>query len=149
MNWILLIKHLLILRLRDAELLKAWLLSLISFTSSKYDSDEVWKEDLINDLKVCPQRLAFEKLLNDEFDYINRSIIVEDGTDGDVTIWSNNETILIAGNTTPVVFVTPMSETSVGSDVIIKIPTYLEAATIMSYCKRYLFVGIGIKIINI
>ena len=90
MNWDSLIKLLLPIRLRAAKLLIEFLLALTKVTRSKFDSDFAWVQNLIK-LKYTSQVQAMVQLLNDKFDPVNRTIVIEDGTDGNVSICSNGD----------------------------------------------------------
>jgi len=150
MNWHSLIKLLLPIRLRTAKLLIALLSALTAVTRNRFDSDYAWVQNLIKELKYTSQVQAMVKLLNDKFDPINRSIIIEDGTDGNVSLWGDvSPWIVIAGTTSNIVIAYPHSLTSVGLDFVVKVPFYLNKDIVRGFVKRYVSCGVGFEVINL
>lgn len=151
MNWNLFIKLLLPIRLRLALLLIALLEALTKVTRSKYDSDLSWVQNLIIDLKYTSQVQAMVLLLNDKFDPISRTIVIVDGTDGNVTLYSNDNLsyIKIAGESTNVVVARNEENCTVGTDFIVKVPLYVNKDIVRLFVKRYVFAGVGFMVINL
>lgn len=149
MNWNLLIKLLLPIKLRTAKLLIALLVSMTNVTRNKYDSDFEWVQNLIKELKYTSQVKAMTMLLNDKFDPINRQIVILDETQTNVSLWgTENPYIIIAGVTSNIVLVTPQELTSVGLDFVVRVPFYANKDIVRSFIRRYIFAGVGFKIIN-
>lgn len=150
MNWNDLFKLLLLIRLRTAKLLIALLSALTKFTRSKYDSDFEWVQNLIKELKYTSQVKAMVQLLNDEFDPINRSIIILDGTEANVTIWGSiSPDIVIAGETENIEFITPDELSTVGVDFFVKVPFYVNKDVVSTFIRRYIFAGVAFEIENL
>lgn len=153
MNWDSLIKLLLPIRLRAAKLLIAFLLALTKVTRSKFDSDFAWVQNLIIDLKYTSQVQAMVQLLNDKFDPVSRTIVIEDGTDGNVSICSNGDEDVdyrvIAGENENVFFGINEEDTSVGQDFIVRVPMYVDKDIIRVFIKRYAFAGVGFTILDL
>lgn len=150
MNWRVLIQLILLIRLRTANLLIAFLLALTKVTRSRFDSDFAWVQNLIKELKYTSQVKAMVQLLNDEFDPINRNIIILDGTEANVTLWGSiSPDIIIAGTINNIIVVSPDELSSVGLDFIIKVPLYINKDIVRAFIKRYVFAGVNFKIENI
>lgn len=150
MNWNVFLKLLLLIRLRVAKFLIALLSALTKVTRSKYDADFAWVQNLIKELKYTSQVQAMVKLLNDKFDPINRSITIEDGSDGNVSLWGTvSPWIVIAGTTSNIVIAHPKSQTSVGLDFVVKVPFYINKDVVRSFVKRYVFCGVGFQVVNL
>lgn len=151
MNWDSLIKLLLPIRLRAAKLLIAFLLALTKVTRSKFDLDYQWVQNLITDLKYTSQVQAMVQLLNDKFDPVSRTIVIEDGTDGNVTLYSNEnlDYIKIAGESANIVIARNEEDCTVGIDFIVKVPLYVDKDVVRIFIKRYVFAGVGFLVIDL
>lgn len=94
--------------------------------------------------------MAMVQLLNDRFDPTSRSIVIEDGTEGNVTLWGNYPPYsIIGGSSSNIVFVFPDGISDVGVDFIVKVPAYVGKSEIRVFIKRYVFAGIEFKVINL
>ena len=150
MNWNVFIKLLLLIKLRAAKFLIVLLLALTTVTRNRFDSDFEWVENLIKELKYTSQVKAMVQLLNDEFDPINRSIVILDGTEANVTFWGAvSPDIVIAGSTEDIVFITPDELSTVGVDFIVKVPLYVNKDVVSTFIRRYIFAGIAFEIENL
>ncbi len=153
MNWDTFFKLLLPIRLRAAKLLIAFLLALTKVTRSNFDSDFTWVQNLIIDLKYTSQVQAMAQLLNDKFDPISRTIVIVDGTDGNVSLCSNGDEDVdykvIAGENENVFIGINEEDTSVGLDFIVKVPQYVDKDVIRVFIKRYAFAGIGFSVVDL
>lgn len=150
MNWNVFFKLLLPIRLRAAKFLIALLLALTAVTRNRFDADYVWVQNLIKELKYTSQVKAMVQLLNDEFDPINRSIIILDGTEANVTFWGEvSPDIVIAGETDSIQFITPDELSTVGVDFVVKVPFYVNKDVVSTFIRRYIFAGVAFEIENL
>lgn len=149
-NWNVFFQLLLPIRLRTAKLLVALLSALTKVTRSRFDSDFVWVQNLIKELKYTSQVKSMVQLLNDEFDPINRSIIILDGTEANVTFWGVvSPDIVIAGETENIEFITPDELSTVGVDFVVKVPLYVNKDVVSTFIRRYIFAGVAFEIENL
>lgn len=150
MNWNVFIKLLLLIKLRAAKFLIVLLLALTTVTRNRFDADFEWVQNLIKELKYTSQVKAMVQLLNDEFDLINRSIVILDGTEANVTLWASvSPHIVIAGTTNNIIIVSPDELSSVGLDFVIEVPLYINKDIVRAFIKRYVFAGVKFNIENI
>lgn len=151
MNWNVFLKLLLPIRLRLAALLIALLSALTACSRRRFDLDLIWVEALILDLKYTSQVLAMVKLLNDKFDPTSRSIVIEDGTEGNVTLWGNEnlDYVRLVNENNNILIVRNEEDCSVGVDFVVRVPLYVNKDNVRLFLKRYVFAGVGFKVINL
>ena len=152
MLWDILIKLLLPSSLRNGEVLHAFLMSFCKPIMSRYDSDKLYIDNWLDELKYTSQIKSFQKLLNDEFDYNLRRIIIIDGTEGNVSLFSSEGGNFIKlcppdNLATPenIVYIVPESLTTIGEDAIIKYPAGIDLDRLKAFVRRYVFAGVGIS----
>jgi hypothetical protein len=149
MNWETLVKLLLPIKLRASLLLISLLTAVTKVTRNKYDLDYQWVQNLITDLKYTSQVQAMVELINDKFDPISRRIEILDETETNVTIWGNKDPyIIIAGVESNIVMVIPDNLTTVGLDFVVQVHASVNTELLSKYIKRYVFAGVGFKIIH-
>lgn len=151
MFWDILIKLLLPSALRGGEVLRAFLMSISKPIMSRYDSDKLYIDNWLNELKYTSQILSFQKLLNDEFDYNLRRIIIIDGTEGNVSLFSPESGNFIKlcppdslATANSIVYIVPEPLTTIGEDAIIKYPAGIDLERLKAFVRRYMFAGVGI-----
>lgn len=151
MNWNILISLLLPIRLRVASLLIALLSSLTKYSRRMFDLDFAWVNALVHELRYTSQVKAMLMLLNDKFDLAERRIIISDETSGNVTLYSNDDLdyIVIASENTNICIARNEESCSVGLDFVVKVPLGVDKEAVRLYIKRYIFAGIGFKVINL
>lgn len=153
MNWNVFIKLLLPIRYRVAKLLIAVLSALTKVARSNYDNDFAWVQNLIMELKYTSQVKSMIQLLNDKFDPISRVIVIEDGTDGNVSIVGDVEDDIdlwvMAGEDENIFIARNEDDTSVGDDFIVKVPSYVSCECVKMFIRRYIFAGVGFKVVNL
>lgn len=111
---------------------------------------EVWKDGVVDDMRVIGQRTPIESLLRNKF---GAGISIEGYEPSNIVYFNSepNASESVDGRypgtaREDAVFMTPMSFVDIGADFVVRVPEGVNADEVAAMLARYVFQGIKFKV---
>lgn len=130
-------------------MLFAVLWALTYYTRKKYDEEREEIHSQVQDLRYTSQIKVIKELLKKKF---GEGIEIEDSSQSNITLMYKNDLqerrTFIGGSTQETrFFARPRSESNIGEDFTVKVPTGIDKKKVEDLINKYVFYGVGYSIV--